>query len=79
MYLRWIGEISVVNYGFASLVINECKSIGDGPMRWLVLHFLQINLEMFSSCVFRLFLLCIGYRVASFCVLKLRVRNTTSL
>ena len=79
MYLRWIQHISVINYGFAALVINECNSLGDGPMRWLVLHFLQIDLDMFNSCIGWLFGLAIGYRFASYVVLKFRIRYATSL
>ena len=28
LYLKWIQYISVINYGFAALVINECNAIG---------------------------------------------------
>ena len=48
-------------------------------MRWLVLHFLQIDLDQFGTNIACLFFLAVGYRFASYCVLKLRIRNATSL
>ncbi len=79
MFLQWIQHISVINYGFAALVINECNSIGDGPMRWLVLHFLQIDLDMYTQCILALLALAFGYRFMSYMVLKTRMRYATSL
>jgi hypothetical protein len=48
-------------------------------MRWLVLHFLQIEMDQYSSNVGALFALAIGYRICSYVVLKLRLRFATSL
>lgn len=79
LFLQWIQHISVINYGFAALVINECNSIGDGPMRWLVLHFLQIDLDMYGQCILALLGLAFGYRFLSYLVLKVRMRYATSL
>lgn len=69
----------MVNFGFAALVINECYAIGDGPMRWLVLHFIELKLDEYNAAVGALFGLAVGYRVLSYIVLKLRIRLETSL
>jgi hypothetical protein len=48
-------------------------------MRWLVLHFLQIEVSAYDSCVAALFALAIGYRICSYLILKCRIRFEVSM
>lgn len=78
-FLKWMQYLSLVNYGFAGIMINECKEIGYGPTTFLILEFIQVSLKEYTQSVLCLLALVIGYRVGAYLVLKWRVRNATSL
>lgn len=71
--LRWIQDISVMNYSFALMVLNQVGHI-DGPARSFLIDFLQIKHSDFPGFLIALVSLSILYRVAAMGVLWVRVK-----
>lgn len=77
-YLSWMQYTSVINYSFGALTLNECIHMGDTPMTWLILTFVELKPQQFSNYVLMLFLMIFGYRFLSFIVLRFRVKHIAS-
>jgi ABC-type multidrug transport system permease subunit len=71
--LRWIQDISVMNYSFALLVLNQVEAMRGG-VRTFLHQFLQIEPQDFSMFLVNLTLLSLGYRFLAMCILMIRVR-----
>ena len=74
--LEWIQDISVMNYGFALLVLNEVEHVDEGRRDFLM-NFLQVKQSDFSGFLIALVILSICYRSMAMGVLYVRVKLLT--
>ncbi|GAB5032116.1 abc subfamily abcg [Nannochloropsis oceanica] len=71
--LQWIQEISVINYSFGLLVLNQVEAVG-GQVRVFLHQFLQVEQKDFSIFLVNLIVLALGYRLSAMIILMIRVR-----
>jgi len=71
--LRWIQDISVMNYSFALLVLTQVEAVGGG-VRTFLHQFLQIEPQDFSMFLVNLTVLALAYRFLAMGILMVRVR-----
>lgn len=71
--LEWIQRISVMNYSFALLVLNQVGYVSEATRDFL-LDFLEVDSEQFKPFLVSLICLSIVYRLLAMAVLMLRVR-----
>jgi len=74
--LEWIQDISIMNYGFALLVLNEVEHVSEGRRNFLM-TFLQVKQSDFTGFMIALVALSIIYRFMAMGVLYVRVRFLT--
>lgn len=71
--LQWIQDISVINYSFGLLVLNQVEAVG-GQVRVFLHQFLQVEPQDFSMFLVNLTVLALGYRLLAMIILMIRVR-----
>lgn len=74
--LEWIQDISIMNYGFALLILNEVEHVSEGRRNFLM-SFLQVKQSDFTGFMIALVALSICYRFMAMGVLYVRVRFLT--
>lgn len=71
--LQWLQDISVINYSFAVLALNQVQAVG-GHARSFLFNFLQVEPDDFSLYMLKLALLAMAYRLLAMGILLVRVR-----
>ena len=71
--LRWIQDISVLNYSCILLILNQVKAVG-GEVRTFLHQFLQLEAQDVPRFLVNLTVLALMYRVLAMCILMVRVR-----
>ena len=74
--LEWIQDISVMNYGFALLVLNQVEHVNE-ETRDFLMNYLQVKKSEFLGFWVALVALSICYRFLAMGVLYLRVKYLT--
>lgn len=71
--LKWIQDLSIVNYGFALLVINQVEHVNPQARNFL-LNFLQVKESDYPHFMINLVVLSVCYRLAAMMILYMRVK-----
>ena len=71
--MKWIQDLSIMNYGFALLVINDVEHANPQTRNFL-LNFLQVKESDYSHFMVKLVVLSVFYRLAAMAVLCMRVK-----
>lgn len=71
--LKWTQDLSIANYGFALLVINQVEYVNPQTRNFL-LNFLQVKESDYSHFMINLVVLSVCYRLAAMMILYMRFK-----
>jgi hypothetical protein len=71
--LSWMQSLSIVNYAYGLLVLNQTEKVG-GQVEKFLLTFLELRPAQFNTFMIDLAVLAVAYRVLAMLVLVVRVR-----